>query len=285
MFGVGASKGFMIIGAMKYLADANLISEITVYGGVSIGALFAYGFCLGFTPDELEEFCIHLDMSRLDQTNDLVYFIENFGFNDGTATEMVLRHLLEQKVGKRDISFRELHEHTGKTLLVQAANLSKHTLETFSHVHTPDMSVLTAIRMSISIPIVFTPVNFQGNLYIDPGVMITVPVVDHETMRLLDLTLSSILFIRLVKVPGTEETTSRIQNVADYLLDLLELYYTTKFENDALMNVISLKSTSSCVFPGKEQTVCLIKSGYEQAAEQLGQNDLVEDKVTIDPVL
>ena len=42
--------------------------------------------------------------------------------------------------------------------------------EIFSHENTPDVSVLTAVRMSISVPFLFTPVEYNGNIYVDGGI-------------------------------------------------------------------------------------------------------------------
>ena len=38
------------------------------------------------------------------------------------------------------------------------------------------MSIILAIRMSISIPIIFTPVNYKNNLYVDGGICNNFPI-------------------------------------------------------------------------------------------------------------
>ena len=54
-----------------------------------------------------------------------------------------------------DITFKRLYNSTKKICII-GSNVSKNREEYFSYETTPDMSVLKAIRISSSIPIIFT---------------------------------------------------------------------------------------------------------------------------------
>jgi predicted acylesterase/phospholipase RssA len=74
---------------------------------------------------------------------------------------------LKFKFNITDITFIELYNLTKKKLSIIGTNYTKIKEECFNHNNTPDMSVITALRISISIPIIFTPVKYNGDMYID----------------------------------------------------------------------------------------------------------------------
>ena len=74
------------------------------------------------------------------------------------------------------------------------------------------MSVLQAIRMSCSIPIMYTPVTYNGNVYVDGGLYDNLPFsgIEHDTNTLL---------INVSKPMATQE----IQGIHAYINRLVEV--------------------------------------------------------------
>jgi hypothetical protein len=49
----GSSKGIIILGALQYLIDNYLISNIETYIGTSVGSIICYLLLIGYTPIEI----------------------------------------------------------------------------------------------------------------------------------------------------------------------------------------------------------------------------------------
>ena len=81
------------------------------------------------------------------------------------------------------MTFRELHEKTKKNMIVTVANLTKSNYEYFSFETTPELSIITAIKASCTIPILFTPVIINDNYYIDGGLYNNFPI-NHPSIVL-----------------------------------------------------------------------------------------------------
>jgi predicted acylesterase/phospholipase RssA len=73
-------------------------------------------------------------------------------------------------------TFAELRARSGVTLVLTGYNVLRTSTEAFDHVTHPDMAVLLAARITISIPLYFRPVEFDGQIYIDGGVLEPTPV-------------------------------------------------------------------------------------------------------------
>jgi predicted acylesterase/phospholipase RssA len=101
---------------------------------------------------------------------------KKFGIDDGKKFIFVLEKLIEKKIGKNDITFDELYKTKGKELIVCATCLNDRNSRYFSYKNDPEMSILTAIRMSISIPYMYTPVLYNDKLYSDGAILDNYPI-------------------------------------------------------------------------------------------------------------
>ena len=102
--------------------------------------------------------------------------IREWGLHRGDPFITWLSSLIQSKFGRPDITFQDLYEKTGNELVVTAACINRRTQRFFHRSHHPDMSVIRAVRMSISIPIFFTPVKFEDSYYCDGGLLNNFPL-------------------------------------------------------------------------------------------------------------
>jgi NTE family protein len=106
------------------------------------------------------------------------------------ATFKELQYLIEKKELKNSLDL--------KYLFLTGSNLSTGKCEIFSHLHTPDMIISDAVRISMSIPIIFNPhriyiknqygervidTNKQNSLYVDGGLLNNYPISMFDTKR------------------------------------------------------------------------------------------------------
>jgi len=264
MFSGGASRGFMFLGAIKKLVENKKIDldEIQVFGGISIGTVFAFLFCLDYKLEQLEEFLLNVDLRKASEEPDIFNLLEFYGVIKGDKLVHVLRYICNERFDKSDVTFKELFDLTGKKLIIQATNISISKLETFSLQHTPDMSVSIAIRMSISLPLIFTPVLYNNNYYVDPGINTHVPLLRDDIF--LEIENSEVLFIT---IEYNQNCFNEITNIFDFFSALMKSYFYGFRTIKPPTDMIILKSNCETIFPNYDEKVELIKNGYEQVTE------------------
>ena len=175
----GGNKTFTFIGALNYfINEHNLkIDNIKKYCGTSGGSIICYFLNLGYTIDETEQFLVKLNFYKIiNNYFNLDKIITNYGLDDGEKVIFVLRELLMSKYNIEDITFQELYDITKKEFIIIGTNYTRGIERVFSYKLTPNMSVITAIRISISIPVIFTPILFEGEYYIDGGITNNFPI-------------------------------------------------------------------------------------------------------------
>lgn len=164
----GGIKGIAFLGALQVLSERNLLSEIHTFAGTSIGSLIVLLLNIGYTPIELFEITKQFDFGKVKSIN-FSTFMTSYGIDNGDKVEVILKKMVTDKNLQADITFKQLYELTKKKLIMTSVNVNKRQAEYFSVLSHPDMPVITALRMSISIPFLFTPVTYNGCVYVDGG--------------------------------------------------------------------------------------------------------------------
>ena len=174
----GGLKGGIFFGILQYLQNKNLfdLSKINTFVGTSIGALFSFALNLGYTIQDNINFFLYFDFKLLMSEFDIDNFLENVGANDGERVVFLLKYFLRKKLDRDDITFKELFDITNKNLIIIVCNYTKGCEEILNYKTTPNLSVILAVRMSISIPIIFSPVFYNDCYYIDGGVINNFPI-------------------------------------------------------------------------------------------------------------
>ena len=174
----GGIKGFAFIGALDYLNKKKIINidNIKNWVGTSIGSILAYAFVCGFSINEMENFIIEFDFTKTNPDISIDNIFISHGISDGKRAEFILRSFIQHKFNIDDITFLELYKLTQKNLLIIGTNFTYAREEVFSHNTTPDMSVVTAVRISMSIPVFFTPVLYNNCYYVDGSITNNFPI-------------------------------------------------------------------------------------------------------------
>lgn len=171
----GGIRGISFIGALNALYELNILQNMHTFAGTSVGSLILFLCIIGYKPTELFEFIKAFDLNKLKSIS-VSLFLESYGLDSGDKIVKTLVKFMDTQNVKHDITFIELFNKTNKTFIVTSVNISEQKVEYFSHLTQPTMSVVQAIRMSISIPFVFTPVQFNGCLYVDGGCIDNFPM-------------------------------------------------------------------------------------------------------------
>ncbi len=94
--------------------------------------------------------------------DNVMLYLENFNnyfgmFSGGNIT-LFFSELINEKMGVTDLTFEQLYQKTKIKLVITGTHLERSKTEFFSIDTFPKMSIITATRISMSIPFVFAPV-------------------------------------------------------------------------------------------------------------------------------
>ena len=163
------------IGAARLLEEKGLLSSINNFVGCSAGAMICLMIILQFNSDEMLAFIKQNVLSKkilgVPYTNVFKIF-KNLGIKTTDSTVDLIEAVLSQKHMDKDINFIDFVKTTGKNFVVLVSNVSQQKPEYISVETYPAMKITTAIAMSTCIPIIYQPVKYYNDLYVD-GVMYT----------------------------------------------------------------------------------------------------------------
>ena len=153
--GGGGAKGWAHIGAIRALEDADI--PIHYVAGTSIGAVVGALYTSG-ELDALEHFVNHLDWKMIVSCLDVVF--PRQGLLDGGRIDDLLSAHLERQIEETQIPF-----------CCVSTNLMPREPVCIS-----SGSLVEAVRASLSLPGIFTPVQREGACLVDGGLVNPLPI-------------------------------------------------------------------------------------------------------------
>ena len=229
IFGGGGIRGLCYCGAYKALQENNI--NITGYAGSSIGAVFACLAAFGYNFDEIYEMLSETGFGIFCDIN--VNFKKEIAFSKGEIFLNWMREKIEQKFygdkykkGKiPPVKFCDIKEK----LIIYSVDLINMKFKEFSNTETPDFEIALAIRASVSMPGLFTPLEIDDSLLVDGDLIKSTPLwrVTNSIKNLNE----KIIEFRLEdnetpkKITNSLEYINRVYNAicgfaTDYIIDL-----------------------------------------------------------------
>ncbi len=150
----GGVKGFAHLGVLKALAEKGI--EADILAGISAGAIVGSFIAAGKKPAEVMELINEsdfFDFAKLSLPDKGIFTLDNMTKN------------LEKSLGVK--TFEELKI----PFYIGAANIEKARMEYFNK-----GDLIKIIQASSSIPVLFSPVEINGELYVDGGLFENLPV-------------------------------------------------------------------------------------------------------------
>ena len=184
VLGGGSIRGISHIGALQRMCDAGLVHlpDIQQVSGSSVGSIIGLYVVLGFTAAEMWQMLLEMDTGALVNPN-LTQALDKLGLDDGKIIYNYAEGLITNKFGTKHMNFKQLHDQTGITFSVVGTCLTTKKAVYFNHINTPCMKVSMAIRISISMPGYFSPIDIDGNKYIDGCIFDDFPMHLHENLQ------------------------------------------------------------------------------------------------------
>lgn len=180
----GGAAIIAVGGVLIELENRGILQNLKRYAGTSAGAIVATALCVGYTGSEIADLLIKTDFNQfLDDswgiTSDLYRLYNEYGYCPGDTFLKFVRETISKKTYKirnGNITFTELFDINGKELVIIATNLTKDKVMYLGRHTTPDMSVALAVRASMSIPFIYNPVKYNGDLLCDGGISMNYPL-------------------------------------------------------------------------------------------------------------
>ncbi|GAX84770.1 hypothetical protein CEUSTIGMA_g12192.t1 [Chlamydomonas eustigma] len=175
VFPGGGTNGVSLIGCLAAIERLQplLLRKVTRVLGFSSGAIVALLFAAGLNSDEMVAW-IRLCVASRSVTDvdlmGLLNFDERLGLDDASRFVAALEALLTSRGYSASITLAQLLRLTGVALEVVVTDLTRMRPELLSPVSAPDMPAVKAVRMSIAVPMLLTPVTHDGRLYVDGSI-------------------------------------------------------------------------------------------------------------------
>lgn len=238
----GGTKGIVYAGVFKkidelkndnrYNTDIN-INEIL---GVSVGSIFAFLYSIGYTGKEMVEQIYKMKTKSL-QNFKIVNLLTEWGLDNGESIIEWITELCKEKGVNHMITFAELYGKYGLNLRIGVTNLSKYCFEIFDKATHGETSILRIIRLSFSLPLIYTKAEFSGDLYSDGGIINNYPIHFYKDR------LDSVLGIKVLSNGEREDDISiNINSFEEYILNVIYCYMIDKERKLTLSEKYSQKT-------------------------------------------
>ena len=185
----GGVNCIAFLGALKYLIENQTIDgnfkNFKNIVCVSGSAFYILPLLLGCSLGVLTKVCMEFDNETLVDftTFDLNRLFENFGLYDNSFIENLCSVILKNNNFSEKITLLELYEYTTVNFVLKTTNISKYRIEYINHISHPDLSVIEAIKMTTCVPLLFQPIKYNDDLYVDGGLCGNYPIEYNRTLR------------------------------------------------------------------------------------------------------
>lgn len=263
----GGVKGFCILGSLQYLHDNKYIDKVKNYIGTSVGTILLYLLIIGYSPIEIIAYiCTHKITEKLSN-----FDISKALLGEGAVSFLPIQDQLERmtinKIGTL-FTFKEFYNKFQKNLVCVTYNITKSKIEYINYENYPDLPILTAIRMSCSLPFVFEDYFYRGDQYVDGGIADNFPMKYSESIG---------KHIIGINIHTEQKTKNRNEmNILEYIYQIL-MIPVKENNNSKKVTSIKHKIIDLKVYNLKPfnfslttaQKLDLFSSGYQQSSEQI----------------
>jgi predicted acylesterase/phospholipase RssA len=233
----GAMKVVSNIGIIRYLEEKDILQNIKNFVGTSGGAIVCLMLALGFTSNQMKDIVLEI-INDKELTNfepeGILDILETYGIKSYTTIEKYFNKLIHKKFYVSSMTFMELAKITGKNLIICVSNLTKEESEFFSVDTTPNLSIAKAVAISCAIPVLFSPIKINDNLYVDGGLYNNFPIDYFPESQLRDILGINITCINY-------QNTDNFLNYVNFVIASIVKKFNQRSVNCKDKNIITLE--------------------------------------------
>jgi NTE family protein len=259
------------VGVLKALKANGLLTCVKEVTGISAGAFFALLYVLDYTVEQIERLATEMDFTSLGSIDpeDILLFPLTFGLNSGEGIERLITSVLKQKGFSPDVTFAQLDQSI--KFRCYATELQTTKIKEMSVRATPDMKVVTAVRASMSFPLMFSPVKEGNALLVDGGLLHNMPLV-FLTEDEIQETLCVFFAVKpRVVIEPVEEVLNFVKYLYEAAIDMRNRPYLKKYR-DRLIIINTDESNGLNFSETKDNRASLIEIACKTTEQFLFHN-------------
>lgn len=306
VFKGGGVRGIAYMGALQVLEEKGILKNIQRVAGTSAGAIAATLTSFRLSVAETIDVFNTLEVKKIPQSRSLLRsprfspvkghenyrrLVANYGWYSSEYFYIWLQDTIARYCqGNCQATFADFRKLGHRDLYVVATNLSRHRSEVFSASATPHVCVADAVRMSMSIPLYFEALQFDGrtfgsgDYYVDGGIYANYPIYLFDGS---DFSSSSLAFRKgtnwetlglylYTDKDKAKEKPEIPKNLVDFVLLTGHNFYDSYEQSSLLNRAIEQRRTieiSDCgisaldfdIKPGSDKYNQLFNSGHQAA--------------------
>tara|TARA_B100000686_G_scaffold322779_1_gene376911 strand:+ start:2108 stop:2941 length:834 start_codon:yes stop_codon:yes gene_type:complete len=260
----GGMNCLTFLGIFQYLFEKNIIKSklqgIKNIVCVSGSSILILHLLLGFTLNATMKICLDFKIKELIDYNnfDINQLLETYGLYTNDFIQNLCSTILEKKGLSKGITLQEFYEFTKVNIYFKTSNISKGKIVYISHKNCPNLPLVQVIQMTTCIPLLFQPIKYKGDYYVDGGLCGNFPLEYNRTLKA-----KNYLGIHI----GCKGCKTEIDSVFDYIGSLYKMPWSPfdqMKKNKKIINVI-MDSPGLVFSITKEQKKKIIKHGYISA--------------------
>ena len=168
------------LGAIQHVEQEKFIdiSNIETIYGTSAGAILGTLICLKFDWETINDYIIKRPWHEVFPVNIQKIFdaYTKKGIFDIKTVEKIFKPLFSAKDLSLDINLQDFYNYSKIELHFFAFDINEFKIEDVSYKTHPNISVITALQMTCSLPVLVAPVCIDNKCYIDGGIVCNYPL-------------------------------------------------------------------------------------------------------------
>jgi NTE family protein len=168
------------LGAIQHVEQQKFIdlSNIETIYGTSAGAILGTLICLKFDWETINDYIIKRPWHEVFPINVQKIFdaYTKKGIFDSKTVEKIFKPLFSAKDLALDINLQDFYNYSKIELHFFAFDINDFKIEDISYKTHPNISVIMALQMTCSLPVLVAPVCIENKCYIDGGIVCNYPL-------------------------------------------------------------------------------------------------------------
>ncbi len=261
------------LGALIELDKRVDLSKIKNYAGSSAGAMACGVLACGASIEFLTAAFATVDFASFIDYGykfNIPYNIcKHLGVCPGTVFEKWYSAEIEKLTGSADITLEQIYTKYNKHIIIAATSLNTRKVRYFDYKTDPELTLVRAVRMSMSIPIIFQPVKYNNDLWVDGGTIDNFPIkAFHRNNTYDDKIRSKTLGIMLTTTDDINPPL--VTGLWSFIVAVIECMLTPHTDAQDMANTITINcgAISSINFDiTQEQKELLVTAGSDAIIE------------------
>lgn len=283
VFSSGAYEVFLQISALKLFIDNKKINleEIECYYGTSAGALTAVMCCLGIEYEVIYNYVIERPWHKLlnIDAEKIINSYQNCGVFDKNIFIEGFKPLFKLAEISIDINLNDFFLKTKKKINIFSSNTSDFSIKKFNYETDPELSLIDALYMSCSVPVIFKPMKYKGTVFNDGALLCRFPINEailsekYKEQEIIGITIDNRFSINT----GISDS-NLLEYVTSYLTNYIEKkVLVTNIVNNNI-NILTIERRNKCESYGyklisdiefRKETMLLVEKDYNLFIEKL----------------